>query len=610
VPCILPTRERFTGIRILFVSALLAWGGAGPPDRVAAGEVPDPGSAYRQAVADLESARARADSAGERAALESASRAANRLGRYADVIRHGTDLLRLQTAQAPAAKRADTLATVGNAWYMLSDHEKALDHLIRALALAEAARDKRLMARITTGIGFVHRDQKNHEKAIELFTRSAAVSEEIGDLSFLAASLNELGNVRSTLGQHDEALALKQRALEVARNGRFEQMEAFCLNDIGEVLSRMGRHQDALSRFEQAEELLSGAGREREVSFIHMNQASEMTHLGRVEEAAGLARRVIGHARAGGFVDLLEGALGVLARAEAASGRPAEAYVALQEAHELRGRLFDERGAKRIAEQQIRFDFERKERQIRELENTNAIHALRHSRERILRYATVAGLALLGILAFLVHNRYRLSVRARRALQAAHDEIQVKNGELEEANGRLAEAALTDALTGLLNRRGLQDRIELERVRSLRSGRPFSILLGDIDLFKSINDRWGHQAGDLVLAGVARVMGNAVRRQDATARWGGEEFMLLLPETDEAGAAIVAEKVRVLIQEHGFSFDGERIPVTMTFGVCGWDPSLAIEECTRLADEALYAGKSAGRNRVVTAPARRNPATR
>jgi len=589
------------GIRVFLVSALIAWGIAGSPTRVAAGAEPDQGDVYRQAVVDLEAARARGDSAGESVALADAVNAADELGRYADVVRHGADLVRLQAAGAPAEERAGMLAVVGKAWYMLADHEKALEHLIRALALAEAAGDRQLMSRVTNGIGFVHRDQKNHEEAIAQFTRSAAIAREIDDSILLTSSLNEIGNVRSQLGQHDEALAIKQQALAIARDAKLRRMEAYCSNDIGEVLSKMGRREDALEWFERAQGLLEGTGREREVSFISMNRAAEMTELGRAAEAAGLARQVVAYARNGGFTDLLAGALEVLARAEASAGRHLEAFAALQEASELRGRLFDERGAQRIATLQVRFDFDKKERQIRDLENANAVNELRLSRERILRYAAVVGLALLGMLAFLVYNRYRFSVRARAALQAANDEIRVKNLELEEANDRLAMAAMTDALTGLLNRRGLTDRIELERVRSLRSRKPFSILLGDIDFFKSINDLHGHQAGDLVLAGVARTLAGAVRRQDAVARWGGEEFMLLLPETDEAGALIVAEKVRILIEERAFPVDGGRIRVTMTFGVYAWDRSMTIDECTARADEALYAGKSAGRNRVVLA---------
>jgi len=535
------------------------------------------------------------------AALRAAGKAANDSKQFAEVIRRGTELQKTLEHGGSEAARADVLSIVGEAWYKLGDHERALEHLMRGLELAELARDREIELLTLSYIGIVQRDQRNYDQSIELFTRAAELARKVGKAKYLTAAINEKSNVYYFLEQYEKALEIKLEALVIAREARLREPEAYCLNDLGDILSKLGRHAEALERLAQAEQILRGLGRQRELAFVLNSQASVLNSLGRPEEAAVLARSVVEQARAGGIRDLLADSLEVLSAAEAAKGRHAEAHAALQEAHTLRGRLFEERGARRIAELQVRFDLERKERRIRELENTNAITSLRLSRERLLRYAAVACLLMLGVLAFLVYNRYRLSQRARRALQAAHDEIHAKNRELHDANVRLERAALHDPLTGLLNRRGLMERIELERVRSLRSHKPFSIVLGDIDFFKSINDHHGHQAGDVVLEGVGRLLDGTVRKQDAPSRWGGEEFMILLPETDAAGAMIVAEKIRHRISEHEFEAKGGRIPVTLTFGVAGWDPSLSVDACTKLADEALYAGKHAGRNRVVLA---------
>lgn len=581
------TGGRVPGVWILFTCLLAVW-----PVSVGAGTPFGQTGSTDSSVAQPEQARA---------ALRQTLKGANDSRQFAEVIRRGNELLRSLENSGSASTRADVLALLGEAWYKLGDHEKALEHLIRGLAFAEVAEDRTIELLIMSYIGFVHRDQKNWDQAIEVFTRAAGLARKHGVPNVLSASLNELGMIRFTLGQHQEALALKHEALAIARDARIEEAVAYTLNDLGELLSKLGRHLEALEHFGQAEALLGRLGRARELSVVQMNRAAGLIVLGNPEEAAELARRVVEKARAAGYRDLLWESLETLARAEAVRGVHHEAYEALQEAHQLRGELFEEGGARRIAELQVRFDLERKERQIRELESTNAIAALRLSRERLLRYVAVSGLLLLGVLVFLIHNRYRLSLRARRALEAAHDEIHAKNRELHDANDRLARAALHDALTGLLNRRGLMERIELERVRSLRSQKPFSIVLGDLDFFKSINDRHGHQAGDAVLEGVGRLMDGTVRKQDAAARWGGEEFMILLPETAASGALVVAEKLRHRIEEHVFEAKGARIPVTMTFGVAEWDSSLSVDACTKRADEALYAGKHAGRNRVVLA---------
>src|SRR3954464_1706084 len=164
--------------------------------------------------------------------------------------------------------------------------------------------------------------------------------------------------------------------------------------------------------------------------------------------------------------------------------------------------------------------------------------------------------------------------------------------------GRLADAARTDALTGLLNRRGFQELMEVETERALRSSRPLSIIVGDLDHFKHLNDRYGHAAGDLALKRFAEIASSASRRIDAVARIGGEEFALLLPETEQHAAYLLAERLRRAVKEPPKSGEGE-LP-TVSFGVAAF-PSHAADAAALMhaADQALYAAKAMGRDRSV-----------
>lgn len=164
---------------------------------------------------------------------------------------------------------------------------------------------------------------------------------------------------------------------------------------------------------------------------------------------------------------------------------------------------------------------------------------------------------------------------------------------------QLAESARTDELTGLANRRALYERLEYEQVRAQRTGRPLSISICDVDHFKSVNDKYGHQCGDKMLQSVARLLHDNVRRQDTICRWGGEEFMLLLPETDESGAARLAEKLRSLVERLEFSYCGFPVSVTLSFGVHACGPDKDIDYHIRKADQKLYMAKRQGRNQVV-----------
>ena len=161
------------------------------------------------------------------------------------------------------------------------------------------------------------------------------------------------------------------------------------------------------------------------------------------------------------------------------------------------------------------------------------------------------------------------------------------------------DASRHDALTGLRNRRSFLEAWEEALQRSRRSGKPMSLVLGDLDHFKRINDTHGHACGDAVLRAVAQAIRNSVRAQDVVSRWGGEEFMLLLPDTDLVGARHVAESTRLAIKALRVEHGGSPFEVTLSLGVCEHRPERSMEETIAEADAALYQAKQEGRDRVV-----------
>ncbi|MDO6441467.1 MULTISPECIES: GGDEF domain-containing protein [unclassified Marinobacter] len=168
-------------------------------------------------------------------------------------------------------------------------------------------------------------------------------------------------------------------------------------------------------------------------------------------------------------------------------------------------------------------------------------------------------------------------------------------------------AAKTDELTNLSNRRDILNRLSEEYSRYQRSGHHFSIALIDLDLFKNINDQYGHDAGDAALKQFADLVQTVIRQTDVAARWGGEEFLLLLPDTSLIPALTLAERLRSEIARNNFSFQGQELPVTMSAGVCTIAQADSIDSMLRQADLQLYNAKEAGRNRI--APRVRNQNT-
>ncbi len=175
---------------------------------------------------------------------------------------------------------------------------------------------------------------------------------------------------------------------------------------------------------------------------------------------------------------------------------------------------------------------------------------------------------------------------------------------LKEANEEIRTLSITDSLTGIYNRGYLNERLPQEMKRSIRYRRSLSLILCDIDHFKSVNDNFGHVAGDTILKGFVDCITASIRDQiDWAARYGGEEFLLVLPETDFLGARHLAERLRVVISDKCYTVDEKEVRITASFGVSGFSPemlikNLSVDDMLNHVDKYLYKAKNGGRNRV------------
>lgn len=171
---------------------------------------------------------------------------------------------------------------------------------------------------------------------------------------------------------------------------------------------------------------------------------------------------------------------------------------------------------------------------------------------------------------------------------------------LRQENSELKLLVTTDTLTGLYNFRYFQEHLLREMERTTRAGRPTCIIMIDIDFFKAINDEWGHEAGNQALKEAANVFRQAIRSSDVVCRYGGEEFVIILPQTTLPTAVNVAERVRLWLEKTAVNYEGDSINLTASFGVGVYnkDKILSIEEFVDSVDQFLYQAKQQGRNRV------------
>jgi len=188
-----------------------------------------------------------------------------------------------------------------------------------------------------------------------------------------------------------------------------------------------------------------------------------------------------------------------------------------------------------------------------------------------------------------------------RKLTASHAMLEDANRQLRELNTDLRELASTDSLTGLFNRRYMDISLDGEVSRRNRYGSALSVLMLDIDHFKQINDSYGHQGGDDVLKTLARILESCVRGTDIPGRFGGEEFIIILPETSVKNALKLAERLRHQVEQSATRSGAEELKITISIGLAGVGKGAKLTSAEQLlsaVDEALYDAKKAGRNRI------------
>ena len=198
-----------------------------------------------------------------------------------------------------------------------------------------------------------------------------------------------------------------------------------------------------------------------------------------------------------------------------------------------------------------------------------------------------------------LNEHYEGLVRTLEALLEKKDTLEK---ELRAANERLEHLASTDVLTSVSNRRAIDAALQRDIARADRDKAPLSIILIDIDHFKTVNDTWGHLTGDAVLTFIGQLLSRTLRTSDVAGRWGGEEFLCILPSTDAPGATVVAERLRAELQKCAVTGPSGPVQVTASFGIAmvrGPECRSCLEDLLKRADTALYAAKEQGRNRVV-----------
>jgi len=525
------------------------------------------------------------------------------------------------------------LGALASNLHILGRSHEGLLHIEQALELLESRSDAspehRAGIHLTAGV--LHWDLEAHDEAIVHYLESLQASEEIGDRIAVARAAGNIGNLYNTTGDYRQAREFHEQALEIFEEEGWTRGVAGTLVNLAALARNVARHASQSGDEEMAREeygrmleesrraldLFEQLGNPRGIAYAKNNTAQALVGLGRHAEAIDIQWRALELQREVGDVSGEADSLMALADihqgmgefdaaadllSEAAERVPEDNLAKTYAVTEKRANLEEARGnllaalehqkrlnqlrrvmarnqmAARVEETRLAMRAEQREQELALLRREAEIADLQLKRQQATSVAAVLLVVVLLSLLGLVVIRFRARVRSSRMLE---------------------QAARTDPLTGLSNRRDMMERLNAAHDASRKDGDVHGLILADLDDFKQINDGYGHGVGDEALQQLAVRLSETVKGRDVVSRWGGEEFLVLLPDTDKEGARAVAENLQLAMAENPVSTSAGEIDLTLTLGVAELSSAVSVDEAIRQADAAMYQGKTAGKDRFV-----------
>ena len=471
------------------------------------------------------------------------------------------------------------------------NYNDAIALLVRASELAKLEGRNAAQVEYLGLMAALNADRGDPKRAIQMGNEAYRLAEEIGYLVERPTILLDLGHAYSLAGERTKQRAALEKALAlVGDDPDLLRDRIIILNNLADFwLSQPGGYAQTLRYARQALALAREQGLQREMIAPLANIGIALAGMGDVDRGVAVLRESVELSKQADIEVYTLGITQELVRVLREAGRYEEALDALQTITELQEKRAVQARETAVLELQEKYSAQRKADEIEKLAAQNTakqsqLEAESWKQRLWIALAVILGLVLLG--------SWQSIKRARLA-----------NRKLTQVNAALALQSATDALTGAFNRRHTQAMLDglQQQMEQATSGQSIGLMLLDLDLFKRINDTRGHAAGDAVLVETVRRLQAKLRQNDVVARWGGEEFVLVLPTTPAAALPLVAKKVLDAIGGDPVMFEGQAIPVSVSLGVVAYPmmPGQSWAAALGLADSALYLAKASGRNQAI-----------
>jgi diguanylate cyclase (GGDEF)-like protein len=564
--------------RLLEIETLLDLAQTGPAETLALALQADPqraGDARALSRSDLGLLRVRLR---QSRIPEAAALARQILGRR-DALRG--DALEIDWLQASA----DAMSRSG-------EKAAALALLVEALAVADRTQRHDREPRLVGALCNVNMGLRDFDKALAYCNRARSLAERENDQQTLAGSSINLAVILSEKGDFRGQRRELERALAIAQAMKIKRAEAMVRVNLADLAMAQKDWKSAALHARAGLQLAESLADRTMIAVARTNLGQSLAELGDLADGIRTYEQGVEDAEVADELEYVVDFLPGLADLYARAGRMPDALDAMRRRVREGEKLYQRAQARANAEMQGRFDARQREQEIALLKRDNELQAATLETRRLQQRSVFMLAAILVLVALVLLQAYW---RVRRA-----------NRTLAQTNTALAFESNHDPLTGSLNRRSLQ--LLLERSTgdppSLADSPPMGFVLADIDHFKRVNDTWGHSAGDAVLVEFARRLIALTRDGDRLFRWGGEEFLLLLPQWSARGTSQLCRRILEAVGGRPFEVEGQPLALTVSLGACPF-PLLRDEPLARdwkrhlhLADLALYQSKSSGRNRA------------
>ena len=503
------------------------------------------------------------DEEGNRHALNTLGIIYGQSGNYAGALKTFLTLQRLCTRLGEPKAIADALNNTGIAYFHLGDYTNALDYHFQALEVYQNAAHSPGEVHTFINIGMVYFEHGRFQEALDAF--SQARGGDVEDEYTYALIRNHLGRTYLKLGQYEQALVHNQESLTLMTALDDRLGASYARDDLAAIYVKLGQMEQAEGCLEESLATKREAGDTKGEAEVCLQLGDLYLRKGQLELALDTLHEGLASAQHSDAKAEVRKAHRALAAAYKKNRQFREACLHLEAHEELTQEAFNRESDLRL--QALRVQYE-----VEQTENEKELYRLKN-------------------------------VELARAVEALHDltaSLRAANDDKAALLSQLEKQSREDALTGLYNRRYLDETLAQTFADAKRYERTLSVVVCDIDHFKRVNDTFSHHMGDVVLKEVARLLQKGVRQGDTVARYGGEEFIIVLPEASAKDAARTVERIRQTIQSHPWHTFHPELAITMSAGLADDLSVESYEKLVGIADKKLYEAKRGGRNRLVS----------